>query len=108
DSLPAAVDIGLGCPTGVKFGTKSNFPEKYQRAFFIMDWTFGRILAVHLKRSGSTYTAKNKLPSPYHLTGPAKSEEVEEFVRGKGLPVTDLEFGHDGAMYFTVGGRGTQ
>jgi putative heme-binding domain-containing protein len=29
-------------------------------------------------------------------------------VQGKGLPVTDLEFGKDGAMYFTVGGRGTQ
>jgi putative heme-binding domain-containing protein len=108
DSLPAAVNIGLGCPTGVKFGTRSNFPEKYRRAFFIMDWTFGRILAVHLHPNGASYTAKNELPSPYHLTGPAQSDDVEEFVRGKGLPVTDLEFGQDGAMYFTIGGRGTQ
>ena len=28
DSLPTAVDIGVGCPTGVKFGTKSNFPMR--------------------------------------------------------------------------------
>jgi putative heme-binding domain-containing protein len=107
DSLPAAVNIGLGCPTGVKFGTKSNFPEKYKSAFFILDWTFGRILAVHLHPQGSTYTAKNDVPQ-YALTGPAKSDDVEEFVRGKGLPVTDVEFGKDGAMYFTIGGRGTQ
>jgi hypothetical protein len=33
---------------------------------------------------------------------------VEVFLTGKGLPVTDLEFGQDGAMYFTIGGRGTQ
>jgi putative heme-binding domain-containing protein len=108
DSLPAAVDIGLGCPTGVKFGTRSNFPAKYKGAFFIMDWTFGRIIAVHLKPKGSSYTASNPMPSPYTLTGPSTSTEVEDFVKGKGLPVTDLEFGADGAMYFTIGGRGTQ
>lgn len=107
DSLPAAVNIGLGCPTGVKFGTNSNFPEKYKSAFFILDWTFGRILAVHLHPQGASYTAKNDVPA-YQLTGPAKSDDVEEFVRGKGLPVTDVEFGQDGAMYFTIGGRGTQ
>jgi len=108
DSLPPVVNIGLGCPTGVTFGTKANFPEKYRKALFIMDWTFGRILAVHLKPNGSTYTAENPLPSPYQLTGPASSSDVEEFVRGKGLPVTDVEFGNDGAMYFTIGGRATQ
>jgi putative heme-binding domain-containing protein len=108
DSLPAAVNIGLGCPTGIAFGTTAHFPEKYQKALFILDWTFGRILAVHLKPLGTSYTADNPLPSPYHLTGPASSPDVEEFVRGKGLPVTDVVFGQDGAMYFTIGGRGTQ
>ncbi len=130
DSLGPVVNIGLGCPTGVKFGTKSNFPANYKGAFFIMDWTFGRILAVHLKPKGSSYTAENtgleavgtdrravpdqgtlgerSLPGLYHLTGAASGGDVEEFVKGKGLPVTDLEFGKDGAMYFTIGGRGTQ
>src|SRR5262249_9936325 len=110
DSLPPVVNIGLGSPTGVKFGTKSNFPEKYRSAFFICDWTFGRILAVHLHAQGISYTAQNgglkgaATPSTYHLTGPASGDDVEEFVRGKGLPVTDVEFGKDGAMYFTIGG----
>jgi putative heme-binding domain-containing protein len=91
DSLASVVDVGLGSPTGVKFGTKSNFPAPYKQAFFAMDWTYGRILAVHLEPRGSSYAGK-----------------FEDFVKGKGLPVTDLEFGKDGAMYFTVGGRGTQ
>ncbi|MDB6150730.1 MAG: Heme-binding protein [Chthoniobacter sp.] len=142
DSLPAAVDIGLGSPTGVKFGTRSNFPERYRRAFFIMDWTFGRILAVHLRPQGASYTARSTavpavgpagilpaeptarasagetpagptgwkpvLPSTYRPSGPEAGGDVEVFVSGKGLPVTDLEFGKDGAMYFTIGGRGTQ
>lgn len=108
DTLPASVDIGLGCPTGVKFGTKSNFPLKYRRAFYIMDWTFGRLLAVHLTPKGASYTAKNPLKNYNHPVGPESSDEVEVFLTGKGMPLTDLEFGQDGAMYFTIGGRGTQ
>jgi putative heme-binding domain-containing protein len=91
DSLPAAVNIGLGSPTGVKFGTKSKFPRKYQEALFAMDWSYGRIFAVHLKPAGASYTG-----------------DYESFVKGKPLNVTDLEFGKDGAMYFITGGRGTQ
>ena len=91
DSLPAAVDIGIGCPTGVKFGAKSNFPKKYQQALYVMDWSYGRLFAVHLHEQGASYTG-----------------DYEVFVKGKPLNVTDLEFGKDGAMYFITGGRGTQ
>jgi putative heme-binding domain-containing protein len=92
DALPPAVDIGIGSPTGVKFGTKAKqFPAKYQRAFFAMDWSYGRILAVHLTPEGATYRGG-----------------FEPFIVGKPLNVTDLEFGQDGTMYFTTGGRGTQ
>jgi putative heme-binding domain-containing protein len=92
DALPATVDIGIGSPTGVKFGTKAKqFPAKYQSAFYAMDWSYGRILAVHLTPQGATYAGS-----------------FEPFIVGKPLNVTDLEFGHDGAMYFTTGGRGTQ
>ncbi|MBI3853785.1 MAG: c-type cytochrome [Verrucomicrobia bacterium] len=91
DSLPPVVNIGIGSPTGVKFGTNSKFPKKYQKAFFMMDWSYGRIFAVHLTPKGATYVGT-----------------FEPFVQGKPLNVTDLEFGKDGAMYFTTGGRGTQ
>ena len=32
----------------------------------------------------------------------------EPFVQGKAFPVTDVAINKDGAMYITVGGRGTQ
>ncbi len=91
DSLPATVNIGIGSPTGVRFGTGARFPQKYQKAFFMMDWSYGRILAVHLDEKGGGYKGS-----------------FENFVSGKALNVTDLEIGPDGAMYFTTGGRGTQ
>jgi putative heme-binding domain-containing protein len=91
DSLPPIVNIGVGSPTGVKFGVGAKFPAKYQKAFYMMDWTYGRIVAVHLKEAGATYTGS-----------------FENLVTGKPLNVTDMEFGKDGALYFTTGGRGTQ
>lgn len=91
DSLPPVVNVGIGSPTGVKFGTGAKFPARYQRALYALDWTYGRILAVHLQPQGATYTG-----------------DFEELVRGKPLNVTDVEIGHDGAMYFITGGRGTQ
>src|SRR5436190_9021091 len=91
DSLPPVVNIGVGSPTGVKFGTGSKFPEKYQRALYVMDWSYGRIIAVHLRPDGASYTG-----------------DFETFVRGKPLNVTSLQIGRDGAMYFITGGRGTQ
>jgi len=91
DSLPPVLNVGLGSPTGMKFGTKSNYPKKYQQALFAMDWAYGRIFAVHLHEQGASYTG-----------------EEEVFVKGKPLNLTDFEFGEDGAMYFITGGRGTQ
>jgi putative heme-binding domain-containing protein len=91
DSVPSNGDIGPGSPTAVRFGTRSHFPEKYRRAFFICDWAYGRILAVHLKAQGASYIG-----------------EPEIFLKGRPLNVTDLVFGSDGAMYFITGGRGTQ
>ena len=109
DSAPTTADIGLGCPTGVKFGTAAQgWPEKYRKAFFICDWTFGRLLAVHLKEKGAGYVAENPLKSYTFPKDAEASADVENFLSGKGLPLTDVVFGKDGAMYLTVGGRGTQ
>lgn len=91
ERLPVTMEVGLGSPTAVKFGSKSNFPPKYRNALFILDWAYGRILAVHLTPKGASYTATS-----------------ENFLDGRPLNVTDLDFGPDGAMYFVTGGRGTQ
>lgn len=91
DSLPPMIDIGPGSPVGVSFGYGAKFPAKYQKALYICDWTFGTMYALHLSPDGSTYRA-----------------DKEEFVARTPLPLTDVTIGVDGAMYFTVGGRGTQ
>jgi len=92
DNLPPIVNIGPGSPTGVCFGYGAKFPRKYQDAFFICDWSYGKLYAVHLTPEGSAYKA-----------------EVEEFVTGTPLPLTDLVINPvDGAMYFAIGGRRTK
>jgi hypothetical protein len=91
DSLSAVIDLGPGSPTGVLFGTGARFPARYQRALFVLDWTFGTIYALHLEPKGSSFVATK-----------------EEFAWSKPLGVTDAVVGADGAFYFTVGGRGTQ
>ncbi len=91
DSLPPVVNIGPGSPVGARFGYGSKFPARYQRALYILDWTFGTMYAVHLKPEGASYRATK-----------------EEFLSRTPLPLTDLAIGPDGALYFTIGGRGTQ
>lgn len=88
DNLPATLNIGQGSPTNVMFGTGSKFPEKYQKALFAFDWSFGIVYAIHLKQQGATYSAT-----------------AEEFISGSPLPLTDGIIGPDGAMYFMTGGR---
>ncbi|MDZ4289757.1 MAG: family 16 glycoside hydrolase, partial [Prosthecobacter sp.] len=91
DNLPATLNIGPGSPTGTTFGYGAKFPAKYQEAFYVLDWSWGKIYAVHLKPEGASYTATK-----------------EEFVTGGPLPVSDAIIGKDGAMYFTIGGRRVQ
>jgi putative heme-binding domain-containing protein len=92
DSLPAVLNVGPGSPTGVTFGYGAKFPAKYQEAFFICDWSYGKLYAVHLMPHLSTYKA-----------------DIEEFVTGTPLALTDIVINPvDGAMYFAVGGRKTQ
>lgn len=91
DTLPSVIDIGLSSPTATFFGYGASFPQRYRDAYYIMDWSYGRIIAVHLKPKGASYTA-----------------EQETFISGRPLNVTDGCIGPDGAMWFTTGGRGTQ
>ena len=88
DNLPAVINVGQGSPTNFMYGGNARFPEKYRKAFFAFDWSFGIIYAVYPKLNGASYTA----------TG-------EEFVSGSPLPLTDGAIGPDGAMYFLTGGR---
>lgn len=58
---------------------------------FALDWTYGRVLAIHTTPRGASYRGS-----------------AETFLRGRPLNVTDVDFGPDGAMYLITGGRKTQ
>lgn len=91
DSLPPLLETGRGSPTGVEFYDHSAFPERYRGALFMCDWSIGVLWAVHLKPAGATYKG-----------------EAEKFCTGSPMPITDCAVGIEGALYFAVGGRGTQ
>ncbi|MBL9142832.1 MAG: c-type cytochrome [Verrucomicrobiaceae bacterium] len=92
DNLPPVINIGPGSPTGVTFGYGAKFPAKYQNAMFALDWSWGKLYAIHLEANGASYKATK-----------------EEFLSGSPLPLTDAIIRkEDGAMYFTIGGRRVQ
>ena len=91
DSLPATLDVGRGSPTGVVFYEHQRYPEKYQNAFFICDWSQGRVLVVMLDRDRGTYQATSEM-----------------FLEGRPLNCSDIDVGPDGWIYLSVGGRNTE
>ncbi len=91
DHAPPLLDIGRSSPTSVMFGYDLKFPEPYKNALFILDWTYGRVIAVHLAPRGETFRAAAEL-----------------FLQGRPLNVTDVAAGPDGDMYLITGGRKTQ
>ena len=91
DMAPTLVDVGMSSPVGVLYGEPLAFSDEDRAAFYIGDWSYGRILRVRLDPDGGTFTGS-----------------FDHFVTGKPLQVTDLEAGPDGAMWFITGGRGTQ
>ncbi|MFN8347522.1 MAG: c-type cytochrome [Spirosomataceae bacterium] len=88
DNLPPIMNIGQGSPTNLIYLNDAKFPTKYKHTLLAFDWSFGIMHGIHLKPSGSTYTA-----------------EHEEFLSGIPLPLTDGAIGPDGALYFLTGGR---
>jgi len=94
DAAPVVSATGRGSPTGVVSYQHTQFPAKYRGGLFVLDWTFGRVLAVPLTRQGASF-------SP---------QEAEEFLRAdgeRGFAPTDAEVGPDGSLFVCVGGRGT-
>ena len=92
DNLPASVNIGPGSPTGTIFGYGAKFPQEFQEALYIFDWSWGKIYRVNLEPDGASYKGLK-----------------EDFITGAPLPVTDVIIHpEDGAMYFAIGGRRVQ
>src|ERR1019366_2678960 len=91
DNLPPVVNVGPGSPTGMVFGYGLKFPAKYQETLFMCNWSYGKLYACHVKEDGASYKG-----------------ELEEFLNGSPLPLTDIVVNEkDGALYFAIGGRST-
>jgi hypothetical protein len=101
DSLPPLVEIGLGSPVGVTFGYRTAFPAQYQKALYVADNAYGRIIAVHLKPVGSGYVATSweNFIWPKSLYG--ATPQVPHVV-------TDMIVAKDGTLYYVLGNRRTQ
>ncbi len=91
DSIATTFDVGRGSPTSVKFAYRSHFPPPWRDALFALDWAYGRIITIHLTSRGASYYASGT-----------------EFLTGRPLNVTDLDFDSHGNLYFITGGRKTR
>jgi putative membrane-bound dehydrogenase-like protein len=94
DMPPVMAEFGRGSPTGVVSYRHNQFPEKYRDSLFALDWTYGRVLNLQLKKDGAAFKAT-----------------TEEFMTGVGqfgFAPTDAAVGPDGSLYVSIGGRGTR
>lgn len=94
DMPPIVGSFGRGSPTGVACYRHTQFPAPYRGAVFILDWTFGRVIALPLKAGGSVPTSQ---PVSF-MTG------IGQF----GFAPTDVAVGPDGSLFVSVGGRGSR
>ena len=83
DNLPATLNIGPGSPTGCTFGYGAKFPAKYQNALFALDWSWGKLYAIHMEPKGASYVATKEeflsgSPLPLEV-----QEEFEKLTRGR-------------------------
>lgn len=94
DMPPVIAAFGRGSPTGVVCYRHTQFPERYRDALFVLDWTYGRVMVVPLRRDGSIWRSE---PETF-------LSAVGQF----GFAPTDAAVGPDGSLFISVGGRGTR
>jgi putative membrane-bound dehydrogenase-like protein len=95
DVVAPVLTFGRGSPTGVVCCRHEQFPAKYHGGMILLDWTFGRVYFVSLKRIGRRYQGHCEL--------------FLESIGDNGFAPTDVEaHPRTGELYISVGGRGTR
>jgi putative heme-binding domain-containing protein len=96
-TMPEVISkLGRGSPTGVAVYRHFAFPTKYRDAAFVLDWTFGRVIAVY--------------PQVVEDEKKPKRFMAETFMQSSGIngfAPTDICVAPDGGLLVCVGGRGT-
>lgn len=91
---PVTAEMGRGSPTGVLNYRHNQFPKEFRDCLFVLDWTYGKVIAVKTIQDGSVSRSVHRT----FMSG------IGEF----GFAPTDAVVGPQGEMYVTVGGRGTR
>jgi putative heme-binding domain-containing protein len=95
DVVAPVATLGRGSPTGVVCYRHVQFPARYHGGMFLLDWTFGKIHFVSLRRAGATYTGR--------------SEVFLESVGDNGFaPTAAVVHPKTGDLFVSIGGRGTR
>lgn len=94
DAVERLVEVGRGSPTGLHVYRHRMFPERYRHGVFSLCWTFGRIYFFPLEPDGSTFKGT--------------AETFVKTVGDVGFAPTAMAVGPDGALYVSIGGRGTR
>jgi putative heme-binding domain-containing protein len=89
DVLPAIRYLRRGSPVGVETYESYTYPARFRDNLFEGDWSRGRLLYTALTPAGATYTGRS---------------DLAELIHGEPMPITDVEVGPDGNLYFTTGG----
>jgi len=99
-TMPQVISkLGRGSPTGVAVYHHQVFPEKYREAAFVLDWTFGRVVAIFPQP-----------PDTRDTTSSSNRFMAETFMQATGtagFAPTDICVEPDGSLLICVGGRGT-
>ncbi|XZE44970.1 DUF7133 domain-containing protein [Pirellulaceae bacterium SH467] len=90
--------MGRSSPTGVAVYEHSAFPARYRGAVFVLDWTFGRVLAIY---------PNDNLPEDARAPGRLPAEIFMQTTGTVGFAPTDVCVAPDGSLLICVGGRGT-
>ena len=90
--------LGRGSPTGVAVYQHRAFPKKYHDAVFVLDWTFGRVMAVYPSSNlNESKRIANRIPAEVFMQASGTN----------GFAPTDICVATDGSLLICVGGRGT-
>lgn len=95
DVVAPLADLGRGSPTGVVCYRHAQFPELYRGGLFLLDWTFGRVWFMKLKREGASYACE-------------KQVFLEAVGENGFAPTAAAVHPTTGDLYLSIGGRGTR